>query len=223
MAANNNTEVPVGKGRYVVKAGDCIRSVAYEHGLLWQTIYDHPENQDLKQTRDHFHILLPGDRLTVPPIQQKKVGAATEKRHVFKLVGAPEIFQMRLLEIDDTPRPNVSYVLIVGKDTFSGKTDEEGKLSHAISPDAKQGRLIVLDGTDQEEIELRLGDLNPKSTTTGAQARLTNLGIDSGPIDGIPGPKTRKAVRLFQKFKGLHETGELDDNTLQELEKSHGS
>ncbi len=221
--ASPSREIPVGAGDYVVKPGDCIASIAYEHGHSRETILNHPANQELKRARENYHILLPGDRLTIPPICPKEVSAATDMRHRFQLKGTTEFFQIRLLDLAGEPRSNLRYVLVIGPKTFSGTTDEQGELKHAIPPNAKQGRLILYDGSDTEEIELRLGDLNPQGTTSGAQARLTNLGIDCGPIDGILGPKTRKAIKRFQKLRSLEQTGELDDVTLKELETRHGS
>ncbi len=220
---SQGTKTPVGKGDYVVQQGECVSSIAYEHGHLSQTILDDPGNRELKRTRKNHHILLPGDRLMIPPIRQKDVSAETDKAHRFQLKGVSEVFQIRFLDLAEKPRANLQYVLVIEKKTFSGKTDGQGELRHSIPPNAKNGRLILGKGADREEIELRLGDLDPTSAITGAQARLTNLGLDCGPVDGILGPKTRKAIKRFQRANRLEQTGELDDATMQELETKHGS
>jgi len=44
------------------------------------------------------------------------------------------------------------------------------------------------------------------------QAQLTSLDYDAGPIDGIWGPKTRHAVRLFQKHERLSVTGRVSES-----------
>jgi len=222
-SASRAAEKPVGKGSYVVKRGDCIASIAYEHGHFWETIMNDPANLELKGARKDYHVLLPGDRLTIPPIRQKEVSAETDRLHKFQLNGAPEVFQMRLLDVNDEPRANLRYVLVIDGNSFSGTTDEQGELKQCIPPNARQGRILLGSGADTEEIELRLGDLDPTRAITGAQARLTNLGFDCGPVDGILGPKTRKAIQRFQKANELEQTSELDDATLQELETMHGS
>ena len=50
-----------------------------------------------------------------------------------------------------------------------------------------------------------------------AQARLKAAGFDPGPPDGTLGPKTRDALRRYQRTKGLQVTGELDEPTLDAL------
>ena len=50
-----------------------------------------------------------------------------------------------------------------------------------------------------------------------AQARLKAAGFDPGPPDGTLGPKTREALRQYQRTKGLPTTGELDAQTLDAL------
>lgn len=221
--ASRHAETPVGDGNYVVKLGECIASIAYEHGHFWQTILNHPANRELKDARRNYHVLLPGDRLTVPPICLKEESAVTDKRHFYRLKGSSEVFQLRLLDVDEQPRANLQYILVIGQRTFTGTTDDQGQLRHSIPPNARRGRLILGSGQDTEEIELRLGDLNPTHAISGAQARLTNLGFDCGPIDGIFGPLTRNAIKRFQKAAGLPPTGELDAPTMQELEAKYGS
>jgi len=50
-----------------------------------------------------------------------------------------------------------------------------------------------------------------------AQMRLLNKGYDPGPVDGILGEKTQKAIENFQWDAGLKITGELDSVTRQAL------
>lgn len=49
------------------------------------------------------------------------------------------------------------------------------------------------------------------------QEVLTALGYKPGRIDGKPGPKTRDALKQFQKDAGLPATGVLDAETTQRL------
>jgi hypothetical protein len=49
------------------------------------------------------------------------------------------------------------------------------------------------------------------------QEALRNQGQDPGPIDGIMGPRTRRALIQFQKANGLQQTGTLDEETRERL------
>jgi localization factor PodJL len=48
------------------------------------------------------------------------------------------------------------------------------------------------------------------------------LGFFCGAADGQIGPRTRSALRRFQKRYGLPPTGRVDDQTKQKLRKLYG-
>lgn len=50
-----------------------------------------------------------------------------------------------------------------------------------------------------------------------AQDKLNYLGFDTGTPDGQMGPRTRSAIRAFQRSIGMPETGEVDNRLLDEL------
>ncbi|TYC67471.1 hypothetical protein FMN63_15490 [Stappia sp. BW2] len=50
-----------------------------------------------------------------------------------------------------------------------------------------------------------------------AQDKLNYLGFDTGTPDGQMGPRTRSAIRAFQRSIGMPETGEVDGRLLDEL------
>ena len=54
-------------------------------------------------------------------------------------------------------------------------------------------------------------------TVYKVQERLTELGYNLGPIDGIMGGKTINAIIKFQKDNGLPENGKIDDKTINKL------
>jgi peptidoglycan hydrolase-like protein with peptidoglycan-binding domain len=55
------------------------------------------------------------------------------------------------------------------------------------------------------------------SSVAAVQERLTDLGYEAGPIDGLMGPKTRGAIRAFQKDAGLPVTGKIDSDLVDRL------
>ncbi len=211
---------PVGQGDYVVQSGDCLESIAAAHGHLWQTLWDLPENAALKQARGDPHVLLPGDRVTIPPLRAKEHSGATEQRHKFKRKGAKSRLQLKLVKADG-PRKNESYTLEIGGRLFTGTTDGEGKIDVEIPPDAQVGRLTI--GEKHDQYVLNLGHLDPPDTVGGAQGRLKNLGYYAGPVDGTMSAATRAAIVAFQSGNDLKVTGELDQPTGDKLKQLHGA
>lgn len=49
------------------------------------------------------------------------------------------------------------------------------------------------------------------------QKRLTELGYEPGPADGIMGRMTKKAIKKFQKDNDLPPTGKIDNDTKNKL------
>jgi hypothetical protein len=219
----SQTTGPVGSGNYEVQQGDCIESIAFEHGHFWETIWNHPDNQQLKSLRRDPNVLLAGDKVFVPDLRPKDESGATEQRHSFKRKGVPSKLRIVLKDENDQPRADVPYTLEIDGQLFSGQTDGQGGLQHRIPPDAKQGKLTIGTGDEAEEHELQLGHIDPITEVSGVQARLNNLGFDSGAIDGELGPQTKDAIRAFQAEYGLPVTGEPDQATRDKLKEEHGS
>ena len=74
------------------------------------------------------------------------------------------------------------------------------------------------------KIEVRsayLGDSSKESlpTTKEIQLLLKNAGFDPGAVDGKMGPRTKQAVKEFQKTKGLKPDGVIGPKTWDELSK----
>jgi len=215
---------PAREGDYVVEQGDCIESIACRHGFFWKTIWDHPENSELKQKRQDPNILLEGDRVFIPELTERTEKCGTQQRHRFKRKGVPSKLRLVLKDAEQKPRPHVPYMLEIDGRLFQGETDADGCLQHSISPNAKRGRLIIGERDDPfgEEYELALGRLDPISELSGVQARLKSQRFYDGEIDGIMGPETVQAILDFQACHGLEQTGELSDETREKLKSIHG-
>jgi len=206
---------PVGNGEYVVKQGDCVASIALETGHFWQTIWDDGANAEVKAARKDPYVLLPGDRLHIPPLRQKWAAGATELTHCFRRKGVPERLHLRLFDHDHKPIANKQYTLVVDDTEKTGVTTASGRVIASIPPDAREGRIIIADlGVD---IELSLGALDPVTELTGVQARLNNLGYEAGSEDGEWSEALDAALRAFQEDQRLPVTGRLDDETRHRL------
>lgn len=60
------------------------------------------------------------------------------------------------------------------------------------------------------------------STIKEVQERLSVLGYDPGPADGLPGKRTRQAIEQFQRDSNLQVTGDADAATLKRLDIGSG-
>ncbi len=61
-----------------------------------------------------------------------------------------------------------------------------------------------------------------KSTVIGIQRGLLNLGYIPGPIDGINGPKTQKAIRQYQQDHGLIVDGQATPALMDHIGRKAG-
>lgn len=200
-----------------VKQGECIASIAFEHGFHPDTLWDHADNASLRSQRDSGYVLLEGDLVHVPDLRLREVQAATGRVHRFRRRGVPEKLKIQLLDVD-RPRANLAYVLEMDGKRIEGTTDAEGRLEHWIPASAKSGRLIL---GENESFDLQLGHLEPVTTEAGARARLKNLGfLDREDADA---EDLRRGVLFFQKRQELDATGALDAPTQQKLLSLHGS
>jgi hypothetical protein len=84
--------------RYQVQPGDCISSIAFEHGFFWKTLWRHAENSELKSLRKNPNILKEGDEVVIPDLEAKIESRPTEQRHRFRLKGAPAKLRLRIVE-----------------------------------------------------------------------------------------------------------------------------
>ncbi|MFZ4573360.1 MAG: peptidoglycan-binding protein [Phycisphaerales bacterium] len=208
-----------GAGNYTVGAGDCVSSIAFEHGFFWKTVWDHPDNEALRNERLDPNALMPGDRLAIPKLEVATYDCATEERHKFRLKGVPAKLRMRFLD-DDEPRAGEKFVILIDGNSVEGELDGDGVLDIDIPPNARVAVLKL--GDDPEEHVIQLGGIDPMGTWSGIVGRLNNLGFDAGSCTDCASPELAEALRRFQGSVGLEQTGEADGGTLDKLREAHG-
>lgn len=206
---------------HIVVQGECFLSIAEKHGFFWETLWNHPENAELKKKRVEPTILYPGDIVFVPQKRLKEVNEPTGQVHKYQLKNVPAKFNIRLLDDDDSPRANLNYVLKIDGEEFTGTTDGNGAIRVSIPPNAKNGKLVLTD--ENEEYDLLLGQLDPVDKTSGVQARLKGLGYYDGEISQAVNPETEQAVKDFQEEYKLKPTGLIDDAFKSKLKAIYGS
>lgn len=204
---------------YVVSQGECINSIAAEHGLFWRTVWDHPENAGLRELRPDPNMLLPGDEVFVPDLREDHHDAPVEDTHRFKRKGVPATLKVRLLN-NGEPRQNEKWTAVVDGKLVKGATDGDGNLSFTLDPRLVSVMLELESGV---KYELKLAELDPVETVSGVQARLNNLGYESGTVDGIQGPITTGAIQRFQAdYPPLEVDGIVGPKTRAKLKEVYG-
>lgn len=214
---------PVGSGAHVVQPGECMSSIARATGHFWERLWNDAGNADIRQARQDPHMLLPGDRVTVPELVKKQEPGQTEMRHRFRRRGEPGLLRLVIRDADE-PRGNQPYVLKFEDREFSGHTDPLGQLEQPMPPGARGATLVVGEGHEREEYELNLGHLHPIDSISGVQARLDNLGYDVGAVDGAMTESTIAALEEFCVSQGLEPSpeGRIDETVRNKLREVHG-
>jgi hypothetical protein len=211
---------------YTVQQGDHLSKVAKDNGFTDYTIiWDHPNNSDLKKLRQNPNILLPGDEIFIPDMEQKQESGATDKKHTFNVDKKTLKLRLVLEDIYEKPIAGAQCALLIDGQVFQLTTDGHGKLEQEIPLDAKDGVLTIRgDQTPfaNEVIPIKIGHLDPVDELTGQIARLNNLGYFAGPVDGSDDDAFESAVEEFQCDHSLTVNGKCDAATQDKLKQVHG-
>jgi N-acetylmuramoyl-L-alanine amidase len=212
-----------------IKKGDTLIRVANTHGFrLWETIWNDPANESLRQKRPDPQVLYEGDRIVVPEKTLKILSAASSSAHRFRAKSPRCFIRIRLKDQWDKPFKDQKYEFTSGGREWAGQTDANGIISLAVPPETTEGLLKFWpDPADDGAFvtcAVKIGYLDPVTETTGIQGRLNNLGFSCGNENGRMGEKTKLALHFFQLYGGHHDPkGELDDLTRQMLWERHGN
>lgn len=208
---------------HVVKPGECLFHIAKQYGFgNYRTIYDHPDNAAFRKRRPDPNLIFPGDRLEIPDPEPKKVECSVGRSHRFQLSTPTRKLVLHLQDSGAEPLSAQPYTLKIEGKTMRGSTDTAGGLEVTIPATAQEATLEV----GALSWELRIGHLNPMESVdddvSGIQARLTNLGLSPGPIDGKLGPRTRASIREFQGAHDIDLDGEISSTLVDKLRDVYG-
>lgn len=176
-----------------VQDGEHLSGIAAEEGFgNFHTIFDHPENADLKNNRD-AHVLFPGDQVFVPDRQDRDESRSTDAAHQFQTDIPPLFLRCRLLDVNGTPITNATCNLTIDSAAVPDvTTDGKGILEQQIGRPAKiaaiTAHLPPPKAADPDAappdvtvvFDVRIGRLNPETKCSGQQARLNNLAYFAG-------------------------------------------
>jgi hypothetical protein len=208
---------------YEVVQGDCISSIAFEFGFLPATLWDHPQNADLKSERQDRNVLFPGDKVFIPDKEARIEAACTDARHLFVRKGLPEYLSVKFL-FEKKPCAGEDYLVTIdGRHGASGKLDAAGACKFPVPPESKSAVLTLGDPRTGETYRLLLGHLDPVEEISGVEWRLSNLGYFATAPSGADSPELQEAVKAFQTDYELPTENGLDDATREKLQEVHGS
>ena len=110
-------------------------------------------------------------------------------------------------------------LVIEGRDPIVGTTDEKGRLCCEVTAGTEKAILFFR----YRRFELELDTLPELAEVAGVQERLNLLNYFTGHVDGDLGPRTRNALKSFQREHKLDETGECDEATLRSIKEAFGA
>lgn len=209
---------------YNVIQGDHLSKIAKDNGFPdYTTIWNHPNNSDLKKQRENPNVLLPGDQLFIPDMEEKQESGATDKHHTFTVDKKTLKLRLVLEDIYEKPIAGASCAIGIEGDVLQLTTDGQGKIEREIPQTAQNGVFVIRgDQTPfaDSPVLLKIGNLDPVNEVSGQLARLSNLGYFPG--DGTDQPAFQSAVEEFQCDHDLRVDGNCGANTQAKLLKIHG-
>ena len=214
-------------GNHTVSQGEHLAGIAFSYGFSdYLTIWNHPNNADLKNKRKNPNVLFPGDSLFIPERKEGEHSCPTDKRHQFVLKRTPLKLRLTLQDQYEKPVANAACLLTVDSTSHPVTTDADGKIELEIPPSARKSSLVIEDAQETPyggiTIPIKIGHLDPVEEISGQQGRLNSLGYFSKAIDGNTGPDFQSAVEEFQCDQGLTVDGICGPMTQARLKKVYG-
>lgn len=212
---------------YVIKQGDYLLKLAHLLGFDSEKVWNDAKNAELRAERKDPAMLRPGDVLFIPDEPKARL-PLNPKEHNFFVARVPSVKIAVVLKQDDEPLANQAYVVEGIAEEDPRKTDNDGRVMIELPVHVREVTVRFVESG--QRFNLRVGDLDPPETPSGARMRLTSLGFYGAKLGGgaeryvaHDDVALEGAVRAFQRAQGLDATGQLDATTLRALVDAHGS
>lgn len=219
MSSPGRQVPPPGGTVHGVAQGESLESIAFRYGHFSPTLWEHADNAALRAERADLNVLLPGDRVAVPPLRGRSEAAATGRVHRFRRRGVPSLLRFRAL-VGDRPLAGQPWVVEADGAEHRGTTDADGTLECFVRPDLPGATVRVGREPFVHVYRLTLRTVDPVADASGVRGRLANLGYLAPAVDDA---ELAEALRAFQRGQGLPDTGEADAATRERLVAVHGS
>lgn len=215
---------------HTVTETETLRRIANSYGVPAASIWDNPKNSRLRESRLPEQLCA-GDRIWIPREREpaiqwtgSPVPVRTGRCYMF---AAPQLHAIvcQFTDAENEPLRNWNCRTNYGGQWTNTPLDENGtlRLRLALSVQRIEVAYWPPDGdfTSAERRTMTVGGLDPISTISGVQARLANLGLYAGSIDGSISQLLADALRVFQSAHRLRVTGQTDAETQRCLEAVH--
>lgn len=206
---------------YIVQASETVQSILYrERGVIDMDATINAAENELLFAMRAPHMLVMGDKLVLPvegSRGQKQVAVAIGETPQLHLWGSSRRLHLDL-QHGGQSLGAIPYTLLFGGMQVDGFLNDQGVLDTPIPWGTSETELIVMG----RRRLLIVGGLEPVHTLRGVQARLNNIGFYAGPVDGLWGSQTRRAVRRFQAAGSLQVDGLVGPKTREALLEAYG-
>ena len=210
---------------YLVRQGDYLTKLAFQHGFRADDVWNAPENADLKARRESMDVLAPGDVLQIPDGPPPPLALSVGSSNQFKAV-VPKVHVRVVLREADEPLANEPYRVEGLAEPVDARSGPDGAVELDVPIAVRSLRLVLHER--HVAFPILVGHLNPADTASGARQRLDHLGYYGWRVQRVAHRAAHahwdsKALRAFQRDQRLPITGELDDATVAALRTAHGS
>ncbi|MDR0279449.1 MAG: peptidoglycan-binding protein [Paucimonas sp.] len=203
---------------------ESLDSVAYAYGHAYTTLWDHPDNSALRESRPDPKVLAAQDQVFVPPRDKATFsGNATGQRHRFQVLNTPALLRFRPYALAGKGLAQRFEIrrgdTLLGQDTAQAN----GDIVWPLPPTAEDISVRVFFEHFSRDYQLSLRALDPVESVIGVQQRLRALGYLGGECSGTLDDATRAAIGAFRMRAGLVEEDEVLSQTLRDtLRQYHG-
>lgn len=211
---------------HVVLQGEHLSQISAKYGFLdYRTIWNHPQNADLKALRKTPNVLLPGDTVHIPDKSEKQASRGTGQLHRFQVPSQRLFLQIALKDWANQPVADTECELQLEGKAIPLKTDAAGRIKVPISITEAEATLTFKDPMVPFDllVPIKIGHLDPVDSASGQMARLSNLGYITRHLEDVDDIVMARTVQEFQCDAGLPVTGECDAVTQNKLKEMHGS
>ena len=211
----------------MVSQGEHVPGIAASYGFFdFHTIWNHPNNAELKSQRENPNVLFPGDELFIPDREVMEYSRPTDKKHQF--VRKQPVLKLRMILRDqyENPVADTACLLIIESNSHRVTTDGDGKVELEIPHSARECSLVIQNEQETPHggvtIPIKIGSLDPVDEVSGQQGRLSRLAYYAGPIDGNDSQDFQSALEEFQCENDLTVDGICGKKTQAKLKQVCG-